>query len=168
MRSSSYSTVAVWRRNHREEPSRNMSAPGSVFGLPTHGSRLSPLSSRLQYSSMHFGPFPARNSFPQKCVMEFQSAVSPLNERRSPIHFRTAFATGESPTGQSATALQSARIPPHASVASAARRSCVNGADSSAESDAVSEKNGKKHHNPYAESEELEGQMSFYGNGDKD
>ena len=44
----------------------------------------------------------------------------------------------------------------------------ANGADSSAESDAVSEKNGKKHHNPYAESEELEGQMSFYGNGDKD
>ena len=44
----------------------------------------------------------------------------------------------------------------------------ANGADSSAESDAVSEKNGKKHHNPYAESEELEGQMSFYANGDKD
>lgn len=40
--------------------------------------------------------------------------------------------------------------------------------DSSAESDAVSEKNGKKHHNPYAESEKLDGQMSFYGNGDKD
>ena len=40
--------------------------------------------------------------------------------------------------------------------------------DSSAESDAVSEKNGKKHHNPYAESEELDGQMSFYGNDDKD
>ena len=40
----------------------------------------------------------------------------------------------------------------------------ANGADSSAESNSVSEKNGNDHRNPYAVSEELEGQMSFGDN----
>ena len=60
------------------------------------------------------------------------SARSPLNisppfRNRSPIHTRAAFATTESSVGQSATAIQSTRIPPHRAVARAARRSWANG-----------------------------------------
>jgi len=40
----------------------------------------------------------------------------------------------------------------------------ANDADSSAESNPVSEKHGNDHRNPYAVSEELEGQMSFGDN----
>ena len=40
----------------------------------------------------------------------------------------------------------------------------ANGVDSSAESNSVSEKHGNDHRNPYAVSEELEGQMSFADN----
>ena len=38
----------------------------------------------------------------------------------------------------------------------------------STNSNTVSQKHGNDHRNPYAESGELEGQMSFYGNSDKD
>ena len=38
----------------------------------------------------------------------------------------------------------------------------------SSDSNSVSKKHGNDHRNPYAESEELEGQMSFYGTSDKD
>ena len=40
----------------------------------------------------------------------------------------------------------------------------ANGADSSAESNSVSEKHGNDHRDPYTVSEELEGQMSFADN----
>ena len=38
----------------------------------------------------------------------------------------------------------------------------------STDSNTVSQKHGNDHRNPYAESEELDGQMSFYGNSEKD
>ena len=38
----------------------------------------------------------------------------------------------------------------------------------STDSNAVSKKHENTHGNPYSESEELEGQMSFYGNSEKD
>ena len=37
----------------------------------------------------------------------------------------------------------------------------------STDSNTVSKKHGNDHRNPYADSEELEGQMSFYSNSEK-